>query len=293
MNYTNQEKLNLFLNDSFISEFKAACEEIIEHNLIDGAVFMQISVEKILSNYPEIKNKHSEIYKFYKQYLIKLRFINLANLKDEGIFHLIKYYFDYIYLISDYDIINKIKNKLKTIYNLDERNKFKDNLRKILFESKKKITASNLKYNNLNKIPTISNWLECYRIETGKTFDKLKKAQFLTNNINVKNLSDNEKIRVRRLIDLYEYLGADSQKIENIDDTFVGILPDKDLAIFKNGGMEKIPSNIKNLAEKVFNKKGKNDKIQELKEDLKSYQPGSLEYKTIEEEIEKLMKENL
>jgi hypothetical protein len=291
MNNINKEKLNLFLDEVFINEFKAACNEIIKHDLIDGAVFMQTAIERILSNYPEIKEKDIEKYNIYKLFLIKLRFVNLLNLKDEGIFHLIKNYFDYVYLIPEYNIIDKIKNKLAMIYELEERNKFKDNLKKVLTESGKKITSFEIKYNNSSSLPTVENWLKYYRAEAGNSSDKLKKVQFITNNYNIKKLNKNEKDKIKKLIDLYQYLSVDPRRIENIDDRFVGILPNKELAIFERGNMEKIPSNIKNLAEKILNK-NQDTTTAELREDLKNFRPGSLEYKAIEEEIERLEKEN-
>lgn len=174
-----------------------------------------------------------------------------------------------------------------------------ESLSNILLENQENITAGRIIFDDHEVAPTISNWLKDFiKINGSDMFDELALAQYLSSSANAKKLTSGEKDLLRKLLSLYRNLVffPDSMGNDPVEDwqiipvdkveenkkaskpgVFQDVLDDSRPAVSKE------PSSAPSQAASP-------SPLNELQGALAQYAPGSLEYKAIKQEIERLKK---
>jgi len=186
--------------------------------------------------------------------------------------------------------------------------KLLDNLEKALYNNQEILTSSKFLLNQKEKQPTISNWIKNFIKENGTDiFNNIVLSKYLAESDNVKNLKEEEKHLVKRLLLLYRNLKffPDSMPSDNVDDweiipverTTDDTVRNMPLGAPKTKSEREI-DNLKEEEEKysqesleravIEEKVEGKSRIEELRIELKKYKEGSLERLSIEEEIKKL-----
>ncbi|MCX6796043.1 MAG: hypothetical protein NTW06_00925 [Candidatus Falkowbacteria bacterium] len=199
-----------------------------------------------------------------------------------------------------YDLWRKLRIYLSANNSLAERDKIKENIRKILNESQSQPTQNKIKIQEIEELPTIANWLKDYRSQFGEEgfLDNIKFVQYLTNSINIKNLSEKEKGRITAIFNFYRRLKLSSLTNDGLEEDITIVKPDGEMGNLKEGKFEKIGQEVIDLSEMVgevikkrdyimVSKKSINSQINNLLSLRSQYPIDSIEYKAIEEEIEK------
>lgn len=283
------EEVNKLLND--FSEF----------NDIKGAYLYYKELNKFIEE-NKLKEVDFVVYQKYNNYLAKLKFIAL-NFFDNWseIIELIKNHFEVIYEIKYFNVWDKFKVNLITMTDWLERDKIKEELKKALLECDRIIINKN-KYPNKNILLSVADWLKDYNSNLGlKDIDKLKRAQYLINGENIKNLDDKDRNKVRILFNFYEKIKIPSSSFRGNEDDVPMIINGQPI-IFTEGEAEEISQDILNVIRSIKTEEKtasesydkplapeQEKKVKELQDIAAQFPEGSLERKAVEEEIKKLV----
>lgn len=194
------------------------------------------------------------------------------------------------------------------VYLLFNKEGFKEEINKILLSSQEKLTHKEFVLDAKAHSPTVANWLKDFIKQRGSgMFDNVALADFVTNSKNAKNLDEQEKKLVQKLLQLYRNLKFFPESMPT--DTGEGweIIPiDKEVETMQKARSVELPKieQKKQEAKSITNYPAKDDgagklqiankkreqekKIEELKKIATQYPEGSLERKAVEEEMSKL-----
>jgi len=216
-------------------------------------------------------------------------------------------------LLNDKAMAEKINHGIFAL--LAENGSLQDDLSKDFLANQERLTNGHLELEGREVAPTIANWIKDFiKLNGSEMFDDLVLAQYLSTSPNAKKLNLEEKNLVRRVLKLYKNLNFFPESMENkaVDDwqlipyeASVGAGEIRDV-LSDEAPAKKSPAQ-KTAAPKVpaFKpktttptdksiEKNKTEKImspiEELQEALTEYTPGSLGYKAVVQEIERLKK---
>jgi len=230
---------------------------------------------------------------FYEDRLLILELVCLPILEDKNVLSLIKNNLLYSLSLSDYNFFKKIEAKLVNIDIVEDRNEFKESIKRVLLENNEVITPN---YN----IKFIKDWLKDYISQIGlETNNDLAKAQYMTKLKDNKKISKSEYEKLITLFKLYDQMNIPSNIPQGFEEE-MPVVKNGKLYIFRKGILEPVPEIEKPVVNKIASvetgetrKKQVDstpDPLQDLQETLNKYQPNSLEYKAIQQEIERLKK---
>lgn len=281
-----------------LKQFREDIEYVLKYDMIKEAVLLiDIINREFISNESFAADGDNT------KYLNKLKWVALSRLENKEVLNLFKNQFTTIFELDSFDIWEKLKSKLILDINVDERDNFKENIKKSLRDNQEKITSQKIMVNDDLVNPTISNWLKDYRISVGSDrFESSEKRnEYLSYNENIKKITKEEKEKIRILLDFYDKLSISSLTKEGYEEGF--FISDNEIrGLMIDGVFVKIDKQTEQLikeAQKIIDSKPLNNKIlsddsgiqdEQLKELLKKYKAGSLEQKAIEEELNKKAK---
>lgn len=297
----------------------------VKHN--DGYFANQLyqKLNKLLDDHPNLKSDNLDLFNKYKNILIQLQFTSLNFFEEKDWIDLLKNYLNIALDIEELDL----REKLKTVLVFYRDFNIRDNLKKKFLASISSCKQPIIRGYKIDGMPVkISEWINNLIINLGMPpFDLLKKQEYLTNNDFVKNLSQEDKQKIRKLLDLYEYLSLSSNTKEGnenvvpmkLNNKFIildqgnvkeldkelkdelligneaGFSKNKENALSKNNIKKTIVNNSKVndiLTDSTNNKNIDNNtgllEISSLEASLKNYSPASLEYKAIKQELGRL-----
>jgi hypothetical protein len=305
------EKLN---NPEKISEFNQVIDDLVRSDDVGGAKKILSALIEVFDRNPEFQKEDPLLFSIYYKYLVAVKYINLFDLEEGEILGLIKKDFDFFFKYPEYDLVRKLRYKIRDILDLEARDLFKSRLRSALLECGALLSEKKIVLNN-NQVPaSVANWLKDYYTQVGMDkVDTLKVSQYLTNSPNIKLISPEEKDDLKRLLNLFENLKVSSQEFPIFEESVVAILPDRELALILNGQMANIGPEVVKLIEEIAalenfqQMEATRDVLSdapvfpeaavtavprtaELQEMLNNYPPDSLEYKAISQEIMRLQK---
>lgn len=279
----NSQSVVKLLDKDFIGAMKDVYNKIINFDDKKKALELSDDIKKTVDfNRVEFK-KRPEIYNLYKRIYIRLRFIALPYLKTEEIVELLRKYFTMQFKLPDYNFIENLKLILISISVIEERDNFKNNLKKALLENQERITSG-------GSIKKVSSWLKDYNVKLGiGNINSLKRAEYLTNLKKDKTLSDEDRRRLKILFEVYEFLKTTSKIIAGMEEEYPVMVNGK-LYIFRQGFLDPVQEkNVSSvLSETTYDKNISNPQLEELQNMLNKYPEGSLERKAVEEELGKL-----
>jgi len=208
---------------------------------------------------------------------------------------------------------------------LGDEKDLEDKIISLLYNNNEILTSGMLIYEDREVSPTVANWLKDFIKTNGsETFDELVLAQYLSTSVNAKRLSPDDKDLLRKLLKLYRNLVFFPESMDNIAvedwQIFPFIKTEKKIQEFKDvlsdetpekkinpiiskpvsvsrpvstpkpePTQKSVPAQIKKTAP-VEEKKEEDNPLAEFQKALTQYTPGSLEYKAVAQEIERLKK---
>ncbi len=218
---------------------------IIEQDLITVSKRLIITINKLFKqNHLFFKNNPS-LQRRYEYYLTRAKLVTLFDFDEDEILKLIDDNLADILSFDDYDLYEKIRQKMTTIYDLEARDKFKGRIKEQLLVNSGVITSAKIRVNDLEKRPTIGNWIKDYYSKTGlESVDSLTRNQYLINDVNTRQLSSQERDKLKKLINFFEKLKLSSDNFENLEEKITIILPNKEVAILSQGEIEKASPDV-------------------------------------------------
>lgn len=230
------EESKRILDNSYADSLREVVDYIVLHDEYAKAKELTSVLFKAASdNMAELKLK-PQLLSFYEETMRKLKFIGLPLLENNEVIDLIKNNFCFQFKIDNYDLLQKIEAKLLNIIVVDERNKLKEDLRRVLVENSEKIVA-----NHDTKL--IKDWLKNYVSKVGlDSSDKLAKTQYLVALKNDKQISPAEYNNLLTLFNFYDRLNLTSDTPEGFEEEPPILIKGK-LYIFRKGIMEEVLEN--------------------------------------------------
>lgn len=146
----------------------------------------------------------------YWEVLGKLGILSLNFGTEEEAVQIFENGLGYALADEDIDIQQRLRAMLLEIFVLEKDN-VRDRLRAALERNNNQLSSTDLVVDD-KKIPgTIANWLKDYVQEKGAEIqNKLDIADYFTSGKNTKNLSQGDKVKLRQLLDIYEFLKLSS-----------------------------------------------------------------------------------
>ncbi|MCK4745188.1 hypothetical protein KAS41_03945 [Candidatus Parcubacteria bacterium] len=206
----NVKKINL----NNFEELQSQAKIIIVFDFFKQAFELSQKLEK------EIKKNQAMQASQYYDILYKLKWIALPKLKDGEVAELFASHFMIIFKISGFDIWRKLKSKIINDIFYDDRNNFKNKIKKILLDNEEIITSKRILVNQKIVNPNIANWLRDYNINVGSEFiNKEEQIQYFTYSENIKKIDNpEEKNRLKILFKIYEKLKISSSTAAGIEE---------------------------------------------------------------------------
>lgn len=231
---------------------------IREDNAPEAFLFAK-KLEELLNDQKLTNDLSKENFLVYHEMLRQAKFVSLYKQDEEEIIELFSKYFNEIFNIKFYNILDKVDDYLSVnIYLIKERDVFKEKLRKSLLENKIKITREEIEINNQKVSPIIANWLRDFRnsfMEKGFV-DSVNITKYITGNKNFLSLNKKEQRKIKTLLNLYAHLKVSSASPEGIEEHISVETEDGESVILANGQIEKIPQMAIDIFNEVQRKTG-------------------------------------
>jgi len=300
-------------------EIKAEVNKIITFDEFNTAKELINNIKDLIKKKNYIKH-NKELYNKYRKIIIKLKWVAFPLLGRKEVLELFNNHFQRALEMENFDLQGKFKHFLIGIIMHEDRDKFKSKVKHILERSKAIITSKKL---SNNQPPTIENWIKSYTSELGiGIVEALKLHQYFIHNRDFKNLSDNEKKKLKKFFEFYERLKLSSLTAAGIEEIIPINTPEfkgqiregrlekeekrldiktKKIMELAKQAIENIENlneiaehyKISNLEKKAIKEEIKEEKrIEELESLASQYPENSLERKAIEEEINKIKNKN-
>lgn len=279
-----------------IIELQKLVDDIVESDSVGEAKKLATAIERTLFRDENFKKSNNELFNLLTSLLINLKFVFLFDLSEKDVVSLIKNNFNFIIRYPGYDLQRKFYYKIRAILNLTERDNLKATVRKNLFEDKTLVSSKKIIISELEQLPTVSNWIKDYVAKHGlEPINKLKFNEYIFSDPNTKSLTEEERRNLKKVLLFFESVKKSSQEEPILDESFVAILPNNEIAVFSDGDFNRIDREMINQLPKVNsdilsdNKEEKMESpVSKLEEILNSYSSNSLEYKAIQQEIKNI-----
>lgn len=268
----------------------------------------------------DLRNSNPKEYRQIYILVIKLKFLSLNFFDDwEEIGSFLKDHLDKALELEYFDLWQKIETNLLVEENMDERDLIKRELLKKLSESNCTIVDRDSYRSKQAPLLTVADWIRDFNYIFGsQAISTLEKTKYLANGKSIIDLKENDKKKIKKLLELYEKLKLSSNTPQGYEES-IPIDINGELYIFRRGEMQPLKNILKspkdvigppktteekriedlvvkkkevgeeNLAGRVVGEEIDNTKkIEDLKIMLNKYKNNSLQKRAIEEEIKKL-----
>ena len=315
----------LLKKDPFLEIFKKI-DEIEFYYETDKALDILNKLENLQKN--RKKDLSDEEGYIYRKIIARLKFILLISVSEDDLFELFRDFLKIGLEMNHIDIVDHLKKRISFVF-IDERKKLKNKIKKILEVNNEVLTKKKLVINDNISMPTTANWLKDYMVYAGsRVVESVKRVQYLTTSDNVKKAGGKEREKIKKLIELYEYLKLSPFDLDGNEDN-LAILKDGKITVFSNGRpisinkADKIQKSLKMEITDKERKEYREEKVEKLEKDfsddfkkkaieeevlgkkdfshleeeknklkkmLDQYKENSLERKAVEEELDKILK---
>ena len=283
----NLENLN---KPGFIDELRSKIEAIEHFNDVKEAATILAGLKKAFKQHGKEISK--ALADEYQVIIIRLRFILFLGQASNEVEELIGKYLSVGISMTYIDMLEILKTRISFLP-IDDRDAFKKKLTGSMQKSHDLISTKPLEVDKKRIRPTIAGWLNYYNAKLGTgPKNNLEVTNFFINDSNIKKLEKLEKLWIRELVDIYEYLKRSSTSLEgNEDDEFIKDTDGKTY-LFKDSAFTEIATGEKRqfeISDKKLNipKTVEEKKIDELRRESEQYTDSGLEQKAIEEEVDK------
>ena len=317
------------MNDKF-QKIKELAEEFIKFNELNGAHRLFEEVNKLLDQ-EGIKESDPKLFGLYQSLLAKLKVFTINFFEEEDYFEVIKNNFELAFEIPDYDFWEKIKLLLMLLYDFNERNELKNKFKKAIADCRRPLIDRN-NYPSQELPLAVGDWIRDFVVNLGADkVDPFKKQEYLANGKFLKALRKEDQEKVRNLLNIYEKLNLPSTEREGMENS-VPMEVDKEVFVLDQGEVVDLDNEIKAInrvkpltpqpiappitppptplpskeiisptpvvitppaALPVVAEPRKEDpRLEEMKKQIESYPPGSLERRALEAELKKISNQN-
>ncbi|HEX9664223.1 MAG TPA: hypothetical protein VGA49_00160 [Patescibacteria group bacterium] len=236
----NLAKPEIITNQDLIGDLRNRLEKhIVFFNDEQEAGWFYRNIGQLVEETPRLKNNYPDINQAYQSMIIKAGFIGLPLLSAENILDLMENNFTAIFEVQKinefYSVWEKVKTKLVGIIQYEDRDVFKKKIRETLLRNKEKITAQKITVQGTEVEPTIGSWLKDYNAALGLgPVNRVKQAEYLTDSKNIKNVSLEEKDKLKMLFNFYEKLKYSSMTPEGLEENVQAEIGRKPM-VFREG----------------------------------------------------------
>lgn len=214
------------LLEQFHIEKTEVCEEIengvkdfIKFNETKEAFDFSKNLIILINGFPRFKEIYPYLFERYQDLILQIKWLTLFWLSEREILALFEENFTKIFELESFDIWEKVRVKLIFISFCEDRDELKKKIIEALLRNKENFTSQILIQGDKKHKPTIGNWLFLLNSLLGTNpLSRLKIAQFLVSDSNVKKLNPKEKENFRVLINLYEKLKLSSSTLEGFEE---------------------------------------------------------------------------
>jgi len=290
-----------YQDDQFLTMVEEFLNYAIENDNVKDAYGLSRAVINFLTKNKKELESTPDILDFYNKILVKAEFVALPLLDNNEVVNLLRNNFIRQFEIPFYDFPAKFKNKILGITVFEDRDVFREQVRKVLLDNEEILTGGT------TPPRTMEEWLRDYIAKLGLSHvDTLKRSQYFIDLGKDSKLSEKDREKLKVLFDLFEETKLSSLSPFGYDNE-VPIVVNNQLCVYRRGRLEKVEkSDIdkidltgeggqKKEAEKGGEIKIKKNiseedikRLEELKGVLAAYPEKSLQKKAVEEEIKKL-----
>lgn len=259
-------------------------EQAVNFDSIEKAHKIVLKLSKLLA---ETRVERPDAEFEYQSALMRAKFIALPVLRDGDVIELMQSNFVQIFELPDYDLWGKLKIKLISIPQFEDRDVLKKKIREALLQNDQAITKESLILDTKSVKGTVRNWLMDYHrsVGTGK-IEAIQLSQYLINGANTKSLSQESREKLDFLLKFYEKLKLSSIDLEGVEETMIFNV-EGELDIYEEGRVERIGHDAKELLKKLEGL----EIAEEVKGELEvKYRGSEEEIKKVEAEKKKLFK---
>ncbi|MFA5000400.1 MAG: hypothetical protein WC545_03505 [Patescibacteria group bacterium] len=228
-----KDKTKKILDQNYADLLPEIVDYIVSHDEIAKALKLRRVLSKAVDiNINELKLQ-PKLLKFYEEIILKLKFACLPTLDEKEVISLIRDDFCFQFRLKNYDVLEKISGKILNIIAINDRNIFKENLKKAFLENIEIISAN-------YEIKYVKDWIKNYVAKVGiDKPDNLAKAQYLSSLKNHRNISPEEYENLAVLFKFYDRLNIPSDSPEGFDEE-PPIKMNGQLYIFRKGVLEPV-----------------------------------------------------
>lgn len=244
-----------------LEKYQGYFELIQTSHLFREAKDLATLILSLFGHSPDFSEKNPDMFKQYQSVLINCRWIALSLLKDSEIPEMFeKYFIEGLALAPGVGLWEELKAKLIGMLVFEERDKLKKEIRKALERNAQLITADKIEAETEKRDPTIGNWILDFTANLGANmFDRVKENQYFVNSKNTKSLSNDEKDKLRVLLDIYRRCGLSSMETVGIEEGIPvdeqdrkGIIREGRFEEIKLTEYEKIQKDMQQLMRQIY-----------------------------------------
>lgn len=205
---------------------------------MDQAMELQKSLKKLLSLRKELEGTP------LGQQYVKARTLAqgacLRRLTDQEVAGILETEFAELLRNDDFLPVDELEAKLLTIVLHDERDEYRRKLREALRRNQETLTRGEIDFGDgRHTAGTIGNWIQYYNEQLGtEQVDTLRLTQFLTTSKEVAKTTEQERLLLKKLFALYEYLKLSSQTMFGLEENVPFIDDDGQMKVLKKGRIE-------------------------------------------------------
>lgn len=190
----NQLTKAQLINPEVLEKIKKAVLDIAQAGLIAEAVKLQSQLEKSLEKFPELKNQNPPLYQQYQKLILALKWTAMPFYDNETLMDLLKNHFLEA-LEMKIDLDDRMTMKMYSLPDL------------VWPETAQELLAALKENNQRIGQQTIAEWLKDYDKAYGlEKHSVLEQSEYLTQNPNVKTLTEEERDKLKQLIRFYDNL---------------------------------------------------------------------------------------
>ncbi len=168
---------------------------------------------------PRLSPEHPEVAKIYDRLLQQCQWVALPLLTENVIIDLFE---KHLVLAFDWKTLQwheKIKQALIIESDYDARDRKKKVMRDALLRNNEVFTQSELVVDGKSIPGSVQQWIRDYLRAVGvKGGTKVAFAEYMTSGTNARKLSEDDRNRLKRLLEAFERLGKSSTTVEGIEE---------------------------------------------------------------------------
>ena len=232
-------------------------KNVVKFEYVEEAFALFKNYQEFLATNPDFSNTDPDLFKMYSELMVLAKFVAIPMLGDEEIINLFKDHAVEVINIPDrLSLWKKLRAKLVAVGELSDRDVLKEKIKEALEQNNQNFLVDSIKIGGELLPASVSNWLKNVNVEVGRQkADPFKFNEYIVSNINTAKLSNEQREKLRELIQFYYRLQLSSLSFEGLEDTHI-INDGGKRWIFNDGTVEQITDKdyeeMKQISEKAI-----------------------------------------